>query len=92
MSCIAWAGCSGGAKADVVEVRRKVQQEFNAKLRKDMDRTVWQSGCHSWYLNENGTNSTIWPGFTVSYWWQTRHPDPHDFVIRLPEPAAAALA
>jgi hypothetical protein len=57
-----------------------------------MDRTVWPSGCHSWYLNENGTNSTIWPGFTASYWWQTRHPDPHDFVITAPQPTVAALA
>jgi hypothetical protein len=89
MHCLGWLFRE---EADEVEVRRNVQQDFNAKLKKDMDRTVWQSGCHSWYLNENGTNSTIWPGFTLSYWWQTRQPDPHDFVIRLPEPAAAALA
>ncbi|HTW35445.1 MAG TPA: NAD(P)/FAD-dependent oxidoreductase [Rhizomicrobium sp.] len=86
MHCLGWLFREGAFE---VEVRRNVQQEFNAKLKKDMDRTVWQSGCHSWYLNENGTNSTIWPGFTVSYWWRTRHPDPHDFVITAPEPAAA---
>jgi cation diffusion facilitator CzcD-associated flavoprotein CzcO len=89
MHCLGWLVRE---EAFEVEVRRNVQREFNAKLKSDMDRTVWQSGCHSWYLNENGTNSTIWPGFTASYWWQTRHPDPHDFVITAPQPAAAALA
>jgi cation diffusion facilitator CzcD-associated flavoprotein CzcO len=89
MHCLGWLFREG---ADQVEVRRNVQADFNAKLKADMDRTVWQSGCHSWYLNENGTNSTIWPGFTVSYWWQTRHPDPHDFVITAPQPTVAALA
>jgi cation diffusion facilitator CzcD-associated flavoprotein CzcO len=89
MHCLGWLFREG---ADQVEVRQNVQRDFNTKLRKDMDRTVWQSGCHSWYLNENGTNSTIWPGFTASYWWQTRHPDPHDFVITAPQPTVAALA
>jgi cation diffusion facilitator CzcD-associated flavoprotein CzcO len=89
MHCLSWLFREG---ADEVEVRADVQRAFNAKLKKDMDSTVWQSGCHSWYLNENGTNSTIWPGFTVSYWWQTRQPDPHDFVIRAPEPAVPSLA
>jgi cation diffusion facilitator CzcD-associated flavoprotein CzcO len=89
MHCLGWLFREG---ANEVEVRRDVQRQFNTKLRADMDRTVWQSGCHSWYLNENGTNSTIWPGFTVSYWWQTRHPDPHDFVISVPQPAVAALS
>jgi cation diffusion facilitator CzcD-associated flavoprotein CzcO len=89
MHCLGWLFREG---ADEVEVRRNVQADFNAKLKKDMDRTVWQSGCHSWYLNENGTNSTLWPGFTLSYWWQTRHPDPQDFVITTPQPTVAALA
>ena len=88
MHCLGWLFREG---ADEVEVRRDVQRAFNAKLKADMNRTVWQSGCHSWYLNENGTNSTIWPGFTVSYWWQTRQPDPHDFVIAVPGKVVPAL-
>lgn len=79
--CLSWLLRQG---ADDVEVRRKVQREFNAKLKAQLARTVWQSGCRSWYLNENGTNSTIWPGFTFSYWWKTRQPDPHDFAISVP--------
>ena len=34
--------------------------------------TVWQSGCKSWYLDEDGRNFTIWPHFTWKYWLETR--------------------
>jgi cation diffusion facilitator CzcD-associated flavoprotein CzcO len=74
-------------EADEVEVKVDVQRAFNARLKAKLAGTVWQSGCRSWYLNENGTNSTIWPGFTFSYWWKTRNPDPHDFKFRIPKAA-----
>mgnify|MGYP006187995287 CR=1 FL=1 len=34
-------------------------------------RTVW-NGCKSWYLTEQGRNTTNWPGFTLSYRALTR--------------------
>jgi cation diffusion facilitator CzcD-associated flavoprotein CzcO len=89
MHCLGWLFREG---ADAVDVKREVQRRFNNELKAKMDRTVWQSGCHSWYLNENGTNSTIWPGFTLNYWWQTRQPDPHDFVMTLPETTVSPLS
>jgi cation diffusion facilitator CzcD-associated flavoprotein CzcO len=89
MHCLHWLLREG---ADEVDVRRNVQQEFNKKLQAQMARTVWQSGCKSWYLNANGTNSTIWPDFTFRYWWRTRQPDPHDYVIGVPERAVSLLS
>ena len=71
MHCLSWLLVQG---ADQVDVKRDVQRRFNEQLQAQMKRTVWQSGCRSWYLNENGTNSTIWPGFTLGYWWKTRQP------------------
>ena len=29
--------------------------------------SVWDSGCSSWYLDENGRNFTMWPGSTLDY-------------------------
>jgi cation diffusion facilitator CzcD-associated flavoprotein CzcO len=75
MDCLRWG-------AGEVEVREDVQRDFNTALKAKMDRTVWKSGCRSWYLNENGTNSTIWPGFTVDYWWKTRRARRADFEIK----------
>jgi hypothetical protein len=31
-----------------------------------------QTGCRSWYQDEHGRNSALWPGFTVDYWRRTR--------------------
>jgi len=39
-----------------------------------MRRSVWLTGCGSWYLDRNGRNTTLWPGFAVEYWWRTRRP------------------
>ena len=32
-----------------------------------MKRTIWTTGCRSWYLDQNGKNTTLWPGFTFAY-------------------------
>lgn len=77
MDCLKWLWNGAGT----IEVRREVQDAFNARLHEKMKTTVWASGCKSWYLNANGTNSTIWPGFTVTYWWKTRSADRRDFKV-----------
>ena len=87
LKCLNWLFREG---AGAVEVRDDVQRAFNERLKAEMHRTVWQSGCQSWYLNANGTNSTIWPGYTVSYWWQTHRTRKQDFTIR-PVPAHVAV-
>jgi hypothetical protein len=34
---------------------------------------VWsEGGCRSWYLDADGVNRTLWPGFTFEYWARTR--------------------
>jgi cation diffusion facilitator CzcD-associated flavoprotein CzcO len=68
--------------ADLFEVRENVQERFNARLQKQLEGTVWNSGgCASWYLDENGKNTTIWPGFTWPYRQQTRHFNPADYEL-----------
>src|SRR2546428_2484498 len=51
-----------------VEVRREAQEAWNARLQRKMRGTVWTAGgCASWYLDENGRNTTLWPGFTFRF-------------------------
>jgi cation diffusion facilitator CzcD-associated flavoprotein CzcO len=50
-----------------VDVRPEVQAEFNEGIQAQLDGAVWSSGCASWYLDENGKNRTLWPGFTFRY-------------------------
>jgi len=65
------------------EVREDVQRRFNDDLQRRLDGTVWTSGgCVSWYLDANGRNSTVWPGFTWPYRRRTRHFNPADYELR----------
>ena len=85
MDCLKWLLREGVGE---VEVRADRQKVFNAMLKTEMKHTVWQSGCKSWYLNEDGSSSIIWPGFTVSYWRQTHSAKRQDFVLT---PASAPV-
>lgn len=55
-----------------VEVRPEVQSAFNRRLQERLARTVWTAGCKSWYLDRNGKNTTLWPGFTFRFRLATR--------------------
>ncbi|NUR66106.1 MAG: cyclohexanone monooxygenase, partial [Streptomyces sp.] len=57
-------------------------------------RTVWNTGgCTSWYLDENGRNTTIWPGTTSEFRRATRRVDITEYEVlraRKPEEKPAA--
>jgi len=59
-------------KAASIEVRREVQVAFSRRLDAWMQRTIWLSGCRSWYLDRSGRNTTLWPGFSFGYWLRAR--------------------
>ncbi|MBZ5737605.1 flavin-containing monooxygenase [Nocardioides mangrovi] len=51
-----------------VEPRQGAFQRWNANLQRRMKRTVWtRGGCDSWYLDEHGRNTTLWPKSTVTF-------------------------
>ncbi len=51
-----------------LNVKQKEQEAYNKKIQEKMKTTIWHNGgCKSWYLNENGKNTTLWPGFTYEY-------------------------
>jgi cation diffusion facilitator CzcD-associated flavoprotein CzcO len=55
-----------------VEVRPEVMRRYNADLERRLSRTVWHSGCASWYRDARGRNTTLWPGFTFEFKSKTR--------------------
>jgi cation diffusion facilitator CzcD-associated flavoprotein CzcO len=62
--------------ADRLEVRSDVQDRFNEELQQAMKGTVWTAGrCQSWYLDDSGRNTTLWPGWTVGFHRRTRRFD-----------------
>ncbi len=50
-----------------VDVRREVQESYNAGLQRRMPYMVWQSGCNSWYISQDGGNRSLYPGFAAEY-------------------------
>jgi cation diffusion facilitator CzcD-associated flavoprotein CzcO len=59
-----------------VEVRKEVQDSYNATLQRQLKPTVWMTGgCASWYLDAHGNNTTLWPGFTFAFRRLTKHFD-----------------
>ncbi len=65
-----------------VEVRPEVQKAWNAKLQQRLARSVWNTGgCGSWYLDSNGRNSIMWPGFTFEFRRRTRRFELGDYAF-----------
>ena len=58
-----------------VDVRAQVEDRYNRGLQRRMKRTIWLSGCHSWYLDAHGRNTALWPGFSFEFRRRTRRFD-----------------
>ncbi len=59
-------------KLRAVDVKPDAQVTFNKGIQGQLSKTVWTSGCKSWYVDANGKNTTLWPGFTFIYRGKTR--------------------
>lgn len=58
-----------------VDVRDVVQDAYNEELRQGTGRSVWTTGCRSWYLDDKGNAPAVWPDFTFTFRNQTREFD-----------------
>lgn len=61
-------------RTSALDVRPDEQRKYNDVLQRRLARTVWSSGCRSWYQTAAGRHPVLWPGFTFSYWWRTLRP------------------
>ena len=51
-----------------VEPTAAATEEWNADLQRRMRRTVWNTGgCSSWYLDDHGRNTILWPRSTFAF-------------------------
>jgi cation diffusion facilitator CzcD-associated flavoprotein CzcO len=76
------------AGLETVEVRPEVHAAYNDEIQARMKRTVWTAGgCQSWYIDRNGLNTTIWPGFTWRFRERTARFDPGDYALTPVQPS-----
>jgi hypothetical protein len=55
-----------------------------------MDQTVWiRGGCNSWYLDDQGRNGTLYPGFASTFRRSLRelHAQEYDFAAPVALPS-----
>ncbi len=64
-----------------VDVKASVQRHFNDGIQGRLKNTIWQTGCHSWYLRPDGKNTTVWPGFTFEYRNRLRSFDLQNYLV-----------
>jgi cation diffusion facilitator CzcD-associated flavoprotein CzcO len=56
-----------------VAVRPEVARDYREEMAERTAGTVWKTdGCRSWYISRDGTNTTLWPGFTWQFRLRTR--------------------
>ena len=68
-----------------IEPRPEVQAAYNGKLQEMLRGTVWNAGgCASWYLDEAGRNTTLWPTYTFTFRKELRHCDLDNYITRGP--------
>lgn len=60
-------------EASAVEARREAEVHYSNQMQRDLKNTVWASGCHSWYVKEDGQEGKQWNAMTYpysqSYYW-----------------------
>jgi len=50
-----------------IEVKRDTAEAFDRELRAALRKTVWHTGCTSWYVDENGNDPHQWPWLWSTY-------------------------
>jgi cation diffusion facilitator CzcD-associated flavoprotein CzcO len=66
---------------EAVEVRPETVEAYNDELQSDLEGTVWDTGCASWYLDDTGRNATLWPDWTWRFRRRTASFDAGDYVL-----------
>ena len=65
-------------------LKKEVQDKFNDNVQKQLSKMVWSNGgCKSYYLvNQDGKNSSIWPGSTVKFRRETKKVKLKDYEVK----------
>lgn len=67
--------------AAAIEPTAAAQQRYTGRIDRASSGTVWTTGgCSSYYLDDTGRNSTVWPGYASGYRLRLRRFRPGDYV------------
>ncbi|MDE1942040.1 MAG: NAD(P)/FAD-dependent oxidoreductase [Betaproteobacteria bacterium] len=77
-------------QARTIALRPGSYQKTGREMARRSRTTVWESGCRSWYLDEGGNNTAIWPGLSAEFWLRTRRFNARDFILENHDSTAPA--
>ncbi len=71
-----------------MEPTRDAQARYVADVDARTEGSVWTAGgCLSWYVDETGRNSTLWPGSVRAYQRRLAEFEADDYLVELPLPS-----
>ena len=65
-----------------LEIKKSIQDRFNARIQQRFEKTQWSRGCTSWYLTAAGKNTANWPGYSFGFRLRTRAPKWDDYAVQ----------
>jgi hypothetical protein len=73
-----------------VSVKPEAHRAYNESVQRRMKGTAWtEGGCASWYIDDNGLNTSLWPDFAYRFKRELRSFDLENYEA-LAAPAAAS--
>ncbi|GJF28069.1 Baeyer-Villiger monooxygenase [Kitasatospora sp. NE20-6] len=86
-------GALDSVGATAMQPTARAQRHWNLELQQKMSRTVWTTGgCTSWYLDDGGRNTVLWPGSTTAFRRATRRVDLGEYeLIKRTAPVAEGV-
>ncbi|KAF9776401.1 hypothetical protein IL306_005421 [Fusarium sp. DS 682] len=75
-----------GSPEGVVELDMDAEKRYANRIQDDLSKTVWSSGCQSWYIQSNSHNSQTWNAMLYPYsqgylWYRSLFPVWRDWKI-----------
>ncbi len=75
-----------------MEVRAEDERQYNAQIDRQLQGTVWNTGCASWYLDDTGRNGSLWPDWTWRFRQRTAAFDADSYRLAAPSGAPVTVA
>lgn len=72
-----------------IEIRPEIEAEHHRWIERHAGRAVWATGCTSWYLDERGRNTALWPASATAFRARTARLRTADLELRPPASAGA---
>ena len=75
-----------GSDEEVIDLKREAEELYVDRIQDNLSKTVWNSGCQSWYIEETTKpgktwNSMSYPYSQAHFWYRSLFPTWSDWEI-----------